>query len=48
MRNSVLITGVGKGLGLEILNECLKKNFFVYGVIRNKKDYEILSKKKKE
>ncbi len=47
MRNSVLITGVGKGLGLEILNECLKKNFFVYGVIRNKKDYEILSKKKR-
>lgn len=47
MRNSVLITGVGKGLGLEILKESLNKNFFVFGVVRNKKDYQNLLKETK-
>ena len=47
MRNSVLITGVGKGLGLEILKESLNKNFFVFGVVRDKKDYENLLKETK-
>ena len=39
---NILITGVGKGLGKEILIKCIKNNSFVYGVCRSKSDYKFL------
>ena len=39
---NILITGVGKGLGREILIKCIKNNSFVYGVCRSKSDFKYL------
>ena len=40
----VLITGVGKGIGLNCLKLCIQNNAFVIGVTRSKKDYKDLKK----
>jgi len=39
----VLITGVGKGIGLSCLKLCIENNAFVIGVTRSKKDYKDLN-----
>ena len=44
----VLITGVGKGIGLSCLKLCIKNNAFVIGVTRSKKDYNDLNKAYKD
>jgi NAD(P)-dependent dehydrogenase (short-subunit alcohol dehydrogenase family) len=38
MKKGVIVTGVGKGIGRQILNYFIEKEIFVYGVTRNKKD----------
>ena len=35
---SIIVTGVGKGLGMEILLQMVKSNAFVYGITRSKDD----------
>ena len=35
---TILVTGVGKGLGKEILIQMVKLNGFVYGITRSKDD----------
>ena len=35
---TILISGVGKGLGLEMLNNCIEHGAFVYGFTRSRKD----------
>ena len=44
MQESILITGAGKGIGKEIATDFLKKNYFVYAIIRNKNDNKHFSK----
>lgn len=44
----VLITGVGKGIGLSCLKLCIKNHAFVIGVTRSKKDYNDLNKAYKD
>lgn len=39
----VLITGVGKGIGLSCLKLCIDNHAFVIGVTRSKKDYDKLN-----
>jgi len=41
---NILITGVGKGIGLSCLKLCIKNNAFVIGVTRSKSDYNVLQK----
>jgi|TARA_B110000438_G_scaffold303532_2_gene365451 NAD(P)-dependent dehydrogenase (short-subunit alcohol dehydrogenase family) len=40
--NNILITGVGKGIGKELLIKCIKNNYFVYGICRSRADYKDL------
>jgi NAD(P)-dependent dehydrogenase (short-subunit alcohol dehydrogenase family) len=35
---NIFVTGVGKGIGLDLLNEIIKQGGFVYGVTRSKLD----------
>jgi NAD(P)-dependent dehydrogenase (short-subunit alcohol dehydrogenase family) len=35
---NIFVTGVGKGIGLDLLNEIIKEGGFVYGVTRSKLD----------
>ena len=45
MKN-ILVTGAGKGIGKQILFDCLSKdNTFVYAVIRSKKDFKNIKKR---
>ena len=45
---TILISGVGKGLGLEMLNNCIENGAFVYGFTRSQEDIiKIKSKFKK-
>ncbi len=44
---NILITGVGKGIGKELLIKCIQKNYFVYGICRSKSDFKGLEKYKK-
>lgn len=46
MKNAVIITGVGKGLGKDMLNYFLEKNIFVYGITRSANDLKALPKNK--
>ncbi len=47
-RKNILITGISKGLGLEITKKLLDKNYSVYGISRNSTDeLEILINKYK-
>jgi 3-oxoacyl-[acyl-carrier protein] reductase len=43
---NILITGVGKGIGKELMIECIKNNYFVYGICRSRSDYKDLLKYK--
>ena len=43
-RKTILITGVGKGIGSELLNFFTNKDYFVYGVTRSFGDYKKLKK----
>ncbi|MFT4537434.1 MAG: short-subunit dehydrogenase [Saprospiraceae bacterium] len=45
MRKKVLITGISRGLGKELFNLFAMKNYFVYGILRNKSDQEEFQKK---
>ncbi len=40
VNKNILITGVGKGLGREMLKEFTKAGAFVYGVSRSKSDFK--------
>jgi short-subunit dehydrogenase len=44
----VFITGISKGLGKELFEQFFKKGYFVYGLLRNKNEFEELAKDKKE
>ena len=35
---TIIVTGAGKGLGLETLKQIIKYEGFVYGITRSKKD----------
>ena len=39
MKKNIIITGAGKGIGKQILFDCIENDNFVYGVIRSKKDF---------
>ena len=41
---TILISGVGKGIGYEVFLKCVKNAKFTLGIVRNKKDYQRLSK----
>lgn len=45
VEKNILITGVGKGIGNKLLFDCLKEGFFVYAIVRSKKDFDNLKKK---
>ena len=45
-KKNILITGVGKGIGKELMIHCIKNNYFVYGICRSKSDYKDLLKYK--
>ena len=42
---NVLISGVGKGLGRDMMIKCVDSGAFVYGFTRSKKDIKNLQKK---
>ena len=44
----VLVSGAGKGIGLEIFMKCLDNAKFTYGIVRSRKDYLKLSKLNKK
>ena len=44
VEKNILITGAGKGIGKKLLFDCLRDNFFVYAIVRSKKDFENLKK----
>ena len=44
---NILITGAGKGIGNKLLMDCLKEGFFVYAIVRSKKDFQDIKKKDK-
>tara|TARA_E500000178_G_scaffold356507_1_gene434941 strand:- start:342 stop:1076 length:735 start_codon:yes stop_codon:yes gene_type:complete len=37
-KKNILITGVGKGIGYELVKQCLKNDSYVYGLTRSKGD----------
>lgn len=45
MQKNIFITGINRGLGKELFNLFATKNYFVYGILRNKSDLEELQKK---
>lgn len=40
---TILITGINRGLGKELFEQFLSKDYFVYGVVRNKDEHEKMS-----
>ena len=44
LNKKILISGVGKGLGLDILYKCVDNGAFVYGFTRSKKDLKKIKK----
>ena len=46
LNKNILITGVGKGLGKEMVFNFVKNGAFVYGITRSRKDIKALSKLK--
>lgn len=44
----VLVTGIGKGIGYEIFNNCVSNAEYTYGITRSKKDYQKLKKQFKK
>ncbi len=45
VENNILITGAGKGIGNKLLIDCLREGYFVYAIVRSKKDFHDLKKK---
>lgn len=45
LNKKILISGVGKGLGLDMLYKCVENGAFVYGFTRSKKDLKKIKKK---
>ena len=45
MKKNIIITGAGKGIGKQILFDCIENDIFVYGVIRSEKDFIEIKKK---
>ena len=43
-KKNILITGAGKGIGKRLLLDCLRDDYFVYAIVRSKKDFENLKK----
>ena len=37
-KKNILITGVGKGIGYELVKQCLSNGYYVYGLTRSKSD----------
>ena len=37
-KKNILITGVGKGIGFELVKQCLESGSYVYGLTRSKND----------
>ena len=46
LNKNILLTGVGKGLGKEMIFNFVKNGAFVYGITRSRKDIKALSKLK--
>ena len=44
---TVLVTGVGKGIGFNLLNELIARGAFVYGIIRSRQDLKKIGKNEK-
>ena len=45
-KKNILITGVGKGIGYELLKQCLDNGSYVYGLTRSKSDLKKFRKLK--
>jgi len=45
MQKKVFITGISRGLGKELFNLFATKNYFVYGVLRQESQLEVVKKK---
>ena len=45
VENNILITGAGKGIGNKLLIDCLREGYFVYAIVRSKRDFHDLKKK---
>ena len=45
VEKNLLITGAGKGIGNKVFLDCLREGFFVYAIVRSKKDFDKLKKK---
>lgn len=45
LNKKILISGIGKGLGLDMFYKCIDSGAFVYGFTRSKKDLKKLKKK---
>ena len=41
---SIIVTGVGKGLGYDLLKKIISYNGYVYGITRSKKDLKKFDK----
>jgi len=46
-KNNIIVTGAGKGIGKKVLFDCIRAGFFVYAIIRSKKDITDIKKKLK-
>ena len=42
---NIFVTGVGKGIGFDLVNEIVKEGGFVYGITRSKDDIKKISNK---
>ena len=42
----ILITGINKGLGKELFNQLVEKDYFVFGLLRNKEVYNKINENK--
>ncbi len=45
LKKNILISGIGKGLGLDMYYKCIDHGAFVYGFTRSKKDVQKINKK---
>jgi len=43
MQKNVFVTGIGSGLGKELFWQLCNKGYFVFGLLRNREDYERLN-----
>ena len=45
VEKNILITGAGKGIGNKLFIDCLREGYFVYAIVRSKRDFHDLKKK---